>query len=312
MLIVGSSNALVGFDRGIEILKAGGSALDAVEAVTRVVEDNPEDHTVGYGGYPNLRGEVELDASIMDGTTRRAGCVGALRGYRAAISVARAVMERLPHVMVVGEGAAALAKEIGLDSEDLLTPDAEKVWRDGLAGNLPADTVAGEMAAMVAELVADPERAGATEGDLSDRGTVDVLAIDGAGHLASAVSTSGWAWKYPGRLGDSPIIGAGNYCDDRYGAAACTGFGELAVRAGLARSVVNGMAEGLGPGDACVRALGDIAGLEPPRDAALHVVALSSAGEHGAASLRSDRTYAIWSEGMAEGELLPRRHAPLA
>ena len=312
MLIVGSSNALVGFDRGIAILKAGGSALDAVEAVTRVVEDNPEDHTVGYGGYPNLRGEVELDASIMEGATRRAGCVGALRGYRAAITVARAVMERLPHVMVVGDGASALAKEIGLESEDLLTPEAEKVWRDGISGNLAADTVAGEMAGVVAGLVADPERAGATGGELSDRGTVDVLAIDGAGHIASAVSTSGWAWKYPGRLGDSPIIGAGNYCDDRYGAAACTGFGELAVRSGLARAVVDAMAGGLGPGDACERALADIALLDPPPGAALHVVALSAGGEHGAASLKADRTYAVWSGEYAEGQLQPRRHVDLA
>ena len=311
MLLVGSSNALVGFDRGIEILRGGGTALDAVEVVTRVVEDNPDDHTVGYGGYPNLRGEVELDASIMDGTSRQAGCVGALRGYRAAITVARAVMEKLPHVMVVGEGAAALAKEIGLEPEDLLTAAAEKVWRDGLAGDLAADTVAGQMAAAVADLVSDPERAGATEGELSDRGTVDVLALDGAGRIASAVSTSGWAWKYPGRLGDSPIIGAGNYCDDRFGAAACTGFGELALRAGLARMVVDAMGAGMSPEDACERGLAEVALLKPPRDAALHVVALSASGDHGAASLRAGRTYAVWSEGMSKGELQPRRHAPL-
>lgn len=311
LLLVGSSNALIGFDRGIEILRGGGTALDAVEAVTRVVEDNPDDHTVGYGGYPNLRGEVELDASIMEGTTRQAGCAGALRGYRAAITVARAVMEKLPHVMVVGEGAAALAKEIGLEQEDLLTPEAEKVWRDGLAGDLAGDTIAGQMAAAVADLVSDPERAGATEGELSDRGTVDVLALDSHGHIASAVSTSGWAWKYPGRLGDSPVIGAGNYCDDRFGAAACTGFGELALRAGLARAVVDAMGRGLEPGEACEQALADIGLLEPPRDAALHVVALSPAGAHGAASLRDGRTYAIWSEDMNEGELRPRRHAPL-
>src|SRR4030081_1229637 len=104
MIVVASSNGLAGVDVAWEILAGGGSALDAVEAAARVTEDDPDDHTVGYGGYPNLLGEVELDASIMDGTTRQAGAVGALKGYRHPITVARAVMERLPHVLVVGEG----------------------------------------------------------------------------------------------------------------------------------------------------------------------------------------------------------------
>src|SRR5262245_65559502 len=120
MIIIASSNGDIGIPAAWEILARGGSALNAVEAAARLVEDNPNDHSVGYGGYPNLLGEVELDASIMDGTTLRAGAVGGLRGYRAAISVARRVMEDLPHVMLVGDGAARFAAELGYPLENLL------------------------------------------------------------------------------------------------------------------------------------------------------------------------------------------------
>src|SRR6476620_1883002 len=119
MIIIASSNGDIGLPIAWDILRSGGSAIDAVEAATRIVEDNPADHSVGYGGYPNLLGEVELDASIMDGTTLRAGAVGALRGYRHAISVARRVMEDLPHVMLVGAGDARFAAEIGMAQADL-------------------------------------------------------------------------------------------------------------------------------------------------------------------------------------------------
>ena len=304
MLIVGSSNALVGYEAGIEILRAGGSALDAVEAVTRVVEDNPEDHTVGYGGIPNVDGVVELDASIMDGATRRAGCVGAMRGYRAAITVARAVMEQLPHVLVVGDGAAALAASIGLTEEDLLSPEAEKIWRDGLEGRLDKDSAANRMAAAVAGL-----RRPSTE---LDAGTVDVLARDSSGSIASAVSTSGWGWKHPGRLGDTPVIGAGNYCDNRYGAAACTGLGELAIRAGTARTAVEALKAGLDASAASAHALEELAGLGKPESAWMNVVALGADGSHGAASLHADTTYALWTDEMTAGELVPRVHVQLS
>ena len=303
MLLVGSSNALVGFDGGIEILRAGGSALDAVEAVTRVVEDNPDDHTVGYGGIPNLEGVVELDASIMEGATRRAGCVGALKGYRAAITVARAVMERLPHVLISGDGAAAFAKEIGLEAEDLLTPEAEKIWRDGLEGRLDPSSANARMAQAVAGL--------RTMSD-TDAGTVDVLARDASGSLVSAVSTSGWGWKYPGRLGDTPVLGAGNYCDDRFGAAACTGLGELAVRGGTARTAVVAMAAGASAEDAVRIALADLRALEPPPGASMNVVVIKADGTHAAASLHEGATYAVWETHMTEGELVPRIHVPLS
>lgn len=148
-----------------------------------------------------MLGVVELDASIMDGTTRHAGAVGGLRRYRAAVSVALRVMETLPHAVVVGDGAARLAGETGLVPEDLLTTSAREIWQRGLDGQLqPGDDGKSQLRVSVAVLTADPEMAA---------GTVNVLARDRAGRLASAVSTSGWAWKWPGRLGDTPMIGAG-------------------------------------------------------------------------------------------------------
>ncbi|MGH9247030.1 MAG: isoaspartyl peptidase/L-asparaginase [Acidimicrobiales bacterium] len=288
--LVGSANARVGVAAGIEILSGGGSALDAVEAVTRRVEDNPDDHTVGYGGYPNLLGEVELDASIMEGDHRRAGAVGALRGYRYAVTVARAVMDRLPHVLVVGDGAARLAEEIGLAREDLLTPEAERVWRDGLDGTVDS-AVARRMLSVMARLATDPERAA---------GTVNVIARDERGSIAVAVSTSGWAWKYPGRLGDTPVVGAGNYADSRYGAAACTGWGELAMRAGTARSIVAALALGVPLADACRAAMDDVVSLatngHPP---IMSLVALDANGDHAAWSTQDDATYVYWEPDMA-------------
>jgi beta-aspartyl-peptidase (threonine type) len=295
--LVASANAAVGMTAGIEILQTGGTALDAVEAVTRLVESNPDDHTVGLGGYPNVLGEVELDASIIDGDTRAAGAVGALKGYRHAITAARAVMERLPHVLVVGEGAARLAEEIGLTPENLLTLEAENVWRDGLAGRV--DTAAARtMSSVIARLVADPERAA---------GTVDVIGRDQRGSIASAVSTSGWAWKYPGRVGDTPIVGAGNYADSRYGAAACTGWGELAIRAGTARTLVASLEAGVPLVEACRRAMADTISLDtgghPP---IMNLVAMDVAGGHQGWTTRPGATYVFWEAGMAAADEVPR------
>jgi beta-aspartyl-peptidase (threonine type) len=303
VIILGSANALIGLDAGWEILAAGGSALDAVEAATRLVEDNPDDHTVGYGGYPNLAGEVELDASIMDGASRRAGAVGALRGYREAISLARRVMELLPHVLVVGEGAARFAEECGFEHADLLTDEARALWQEGIDAQLKGEPLPSQLA-QLASLTTDPERAA---------GTVNVLALDAAGHIASAVSTSGWAWKYPGRLGDSPVIGAGNYADDRYGAAACTGFGELSIRASTARSIVAAMERGADVGAACTAAVVDLATLGQVGSAELimSVVAIDSSGHPGAVSTREGASYAVRDDSAGAPELRPRVHVSL-
>ena len=239
MIVIASANGAVGMEAATAVLREGGSALDAVEAGTKVVEMNVNDHSVGVGGYPNALGQVELDASLMEGTTRRAGAVAALRDYPHPISVARAILERLPqHLLLVGEGAGRFAREQGFTKAVLLTDEAEDAWRGAMAGQAAGD--AASLAFQVQRLQ-DPERT---------VGTVNFIAQDGQGRIASAVSTSGWAFKYPGRVGDSPVIGAGNYCDDRYGACACTGLGEWAIRAGTARIVVSGLQSGLSLADA--------------------------------------------------------------
>lgn len=301
MILVASGNGDVGMEAGWLLLARGGSALDAVEAATREVERNEADHTVGLGGYPNLVGDVELDASIMDGVTRRAGAVGALKGYVHAITVARAVMERLPHVLVVGDGAARLADEIGLEPEDVLTAEARDAWQAGIDGRLGDDDPGARMLAAVVDLASDPDHVA---------GTVNFIAIDGSGAMASAVSTSGWAWKYPGRLGDSPVIGAGNYCDVRYGAAACTGFGELAIRAGTARMVVDALARDVSVEDACAAALNDLFTLDgvPPERLIMHTIAVDAAGNHHAVTTdpAGSATYVVRTEPMKDFERLPR------
>lgn len=326
MIIVASANGRDAIDEvGWDILASGGSAVDAVEACCRVVESNPDDHTVGYSGYPNLVGEVELDASIMDGTSRKAGCVAGLRNHRHAISVARAVMDRLPHVLVVGEGAAQLARELGMEPEDLLTPEAEAVWRQGLEGQAEPGSVAELLLSRLSDAVGGNGSAGpARELVLSQlvdlasdpdhiAGTVDFLAQDRQGRIASAVSTSGWGWKYPGRAGDSPIIGAGNYCDTRYGAAACTGHGELAIRAGTARSVVADLARGMDLVQACDAAMHDISTLGMPSDRIMmQIVALDADGNHhGVASGPPETPYAVRNDAMSAAEHLARRHVDL-
>lgn len=286
LTVVASENGKVGLPAAWQALRDGRSALDAVELGVRAVEDNPDDHTVGYAGHPNVDGIVELDASIMSGADRRAGAVGSLQGFRNAITVARAVMERTPHALITGNGAARLARELGMTEEELLTEGERAFWQEGIGAGQ------ADLLAQVRKLTADP-RDGA--------GTVDFLALDRHGHLASAVSTSGWAFKHPGRLADSAIIGAGNYCDDRYGAAACTGWGELAIRASTARAAVMAMARGASPAQAAASALDDLFDLDTGGVLPLmHIVVLSPAGDHAAATTMAGARYAWQDESMTE------------
>lgn len=288
-VIVASENGSVGMDTAIDILKSGGSALDAVEAATRLVESNVDDHTVGVGGYPNIVGEVELDASIMEGTARQAGAVAAIVGYPHPISIARAIMNTMPHhVLLAGAGAAQFAEESGFERMTLLTPEADAVWKEQLSRiDLRAGLIEQTRAAR------DPEKM---------VGTVNFLARDAQGRIASAVSTSGWSFKYPGRVGDSPIIGAGNYCDDRFGACACTGLGEWAIRASAARMVVAGLEFGQDLDTSCLRVFRDLALVPLPEriDPAMSLVALTATGEHRAYSNAPDRRY-VWASDRTSG-----------
>jgi len=285
--IVSSGNGRGALATGIGILAKGGTALDAVEACARIVEADPADDTVGYGGLPNVLGVVELDASIVDGTTHAAGSVAALTGYLHPITVARAVMERLPHVMLVGAGAARFAAEIGAEAGELLTPESREKWVERLrdAGHTPASIA---RAAALGPVVADM---------VTERGTVNFVAIDARGNIASAVTTSGWGFKYPGRVGDSPIIGAGHYSDTRFGGAACTGFGELAMRNVTAKTAVDRLARGESAAAVAEEAIADANALVS-HGSRLNIVVLAANGEHAAATTKRGVKYAYQSVGM--------------
>ncbi|MGI8551294.1 MAG: N(4)-(beta-N-acetylglucosaminyl)-L-asparaginase [Dehalococcoidia bacterium] len=274
MIVVASSNGRVGIAESIRVLKAGGSALDAVEAGIRLVEDNFEDTSVGTGGLPNILGEVELDASIMDGSTRRTGAVAALKGYPNPISVARKVMDELPHVLLAGDGAARFAGEMGFAQADLLTQQSKDRYQQWLLRVLP-DNASPSMIAYREQM---HHWVKATADAAKSAGTVDFIAQDRRGNIACGVSTSGWPWKYPGRVGDSPIIGAGNYCDNRYGAAACTGHGEMAIRGSTARSVLLYLKLGKTLEEALTEAMNDLWEMNDPAYGGMNIVAIDRAG----------------------------------
>ena len=310
MMIIASSNGAVGMEAAMQILKHGGSALDAVEAGIRQVEANPEEHTVGYNGYPNILGELELDASIMDGKTLNSGAVAIMKGFPYAISVARQLMDKkLPHVLLAGAGAERFAREIGAEQWDVMLRDEVKaIWRQRLVQSRSAAAAALDGQTPLLDwvkLATDPERVAST---------VNFIAIDKQEDICAGVSTSGWAWKYPGRIGDSPIIGAGNYADNRYGACACTGMGEMAIRASTAHSLVFYLKMGMSLSEAAQKAMEDLRDLGGDYIGSMSLIALDRNGEHIGMTTTADAAY-IWQTAdmnqhqSAERKLveLPRR-----
>jgi beta-aspartyl-peptidase (threonine type) len=287
-VIVASGNGASALPAGMRVLARGGSALDAVEACAKIIEADPTDTSVGRGGRPNVLGEVELDASIVDGTTHRAGAVAALVGFHHPISVARTVMERTPHVMLVGDGAARFAAEIRAEEIQNLTPSTRTLWIDALAavGETPASVKRTKKLLPIVKRV------------IAKRlGTVNFIALDRKGNIASAVTTSGWGYKYPGRVGDSPIVGAGNYCDTIAGGACCTGYGELAMRNLTAKTAVDRLAEGMRPVGVARTGIVDANRLDP---APFNIVVLARDGTHASATNRAGRLYAYMDTSMSE------------
>jgi len=257
------------WDHGLElcavaqkVLGGGGDLLDALERGVNVVEDDPTVVSVGFNGLPNEDGVVQLDASIMDGRTHNAGAVGALEGIKNPISVARKVMERTKHVLLVGAGALAFAKRAGFKEQDLMSPEARATWASGKHEDFWRDS----------------------------HDTVGCIGLDANGNLATAVSTSGLAGKLAGRVGDSPLIGAGNYCDNDVGGAVATGIGELAIKNSVSFAIVERMRAGLDPTRACEEILERVLRKHPEArtdpTAMLAVIAMNKAGEVGAAMLR--------------------------
>lgn len=290
--IIGTRNAGEFLYRGVSILKEGGSALDAIEAATRLVEANPNDTSVGMGGIPNILGVQEMDASIMCGKTMEAGTIGALKGFKHPISVARKILDKAPHVLLVGEGAELFARVTGCEKGDLSTDMSRKVYDTFVRDAFDHDDIEESQQGVVNYAKSQILREWYDRLADDHHGTVNIMAMDKNGDIASAVSTSGTALKFPGRLGDSPIIGAGNYCDNRYGAAACTGRGELAIRNSTARTIIHYMENGLSVKEAAFRAMKDIHELKS--SGGMNCIVMDNKGNTISATTRSDRESIHW------------------
>lgn len=303
-VVISSANGLRATARAMELIGQGVDTLDAVIAGVNIIEDDPADHSVGYGGLPNEDGEVELDASVMHGPTRRAGAVAALRYIKNPSKVAKLVMERTDHLLLVGEGALRFALAHGFKKEELLTEESRRVWlqwketmsdRDawgpGLAapgqrssqrvqGNRPDDEERRWLA-WADWIIAHPPT-----------GTVTCLAVNERDDISGTTTTSGLAFKMAGRVGDSPLIGCGLFVDNDVGAAGATGRGEECIKVNGAHTIVELMRRGISPTDACLEALRRIARNYDNDRAMLRQVqmtfyALNKIGDYGAASLWS-------------------------
>ncbi|PWV45624.1 N(4)-(beta-N-acetylglucosaminyl)-L-asparaginase [Chitinophaga sp. S165] len=279
-----------------EVLKKGGRALDAVEAGVRVPEADPNNHTVGYSGFPDRDGRVTLDACIMD-ELGNCGSVAALEHVTHAISVARAVMEKTPHVMLVGDGALQFALANGFKKENLLTPESEKAWREWLKKSeyKPIMNIENTSYGPEKESAFNPLK---LPGNVYNHDTIGMIAMDANGNLSGACTTSGMAFKLHGRVGDSPIIGAGLYVDNEIGAATSTGVGEEVIRVVGSFLVVELMRQGYSPEAACKEAVTRIVKKNKERAKGLQVgfLAINKKGEHGAYCLQKGFNYAVLSE----------------
>lgn len=239
---ISSGNGLRATGRAMELVRDGKDTLDAVVDGVTIVELDPDDMTVGYGGYPNEDGVVELDACVMHGPTYRAGAVASLQNIKTPAAVAKKVLERTDHVMLVGPGALAFAKAHGFKEENLLTEKAREAWLKWRENLSAQDDWLGE----------EERKTG-----FYDRptGTITCLALNDKGELSGTTTTSGLAFKIPGRVGDSPIIGAGLYVDNDVGACGSTGRGEAVIQSCGSRIVVENMRHGMSPQEAVLDVL---------------------------------------------------------
>jgi N4-(beta-N-acetylglucosaminyl)-L-asparaginase len=300
---VASANGLEAVRVAVQRMDAGAAAVDAAVDGVHVVEADPDDVTVGYGGLPNAEGVVQLDACCMDGPTMRAGAVAALEGFRHPARVALEVMRRTTRVLLVGEGAARFARSIGLVPEDLLTERARKIWLYWKANMSDRDDWVPHPGQ-----VDDPDVAWfiSTYGAVRPTGTINLCTLDATGNLGGTTTTSGLFFKMPGRVGDSPLIGAGLFVDNEVGAAGSTGRGESVIQVAGSHTVVELMRQGASPTDACLGALRRIVtatrlpGLldeqgRPRFDVKFYAV--NRAGDVGAAAMWSGAQYAACRAG---------------
>ncbi len=295
-LIISSANGVHALDKGMDILKKGGDTLDAVVAAVTIVEDDPKDDSVGYGGLPNEEGEVELDASVMHGPTHRAGSVASVRRIKNVSRLAKTVMEKTNHVMIAGDGARRFAVAEGFDEMNLLTENSRKIWlawKASTSFNWRPGIDSPEWKERVSAIFdGDQEKIAYAERVIAHppTGTIPCMAVDANGDISATTTTSGLAWKIPGRVGDSPIIGAGCCVDNEVGAAGSTGKGEENIKISGGHTIIEMMRKGASPVDACLEALARIAHNyknDKKKLATFHIYfyAINKDGVHGAASL---------------------------
>lgn len=278
-------------EAGWEILNSGGNAVDAVEKAANIIEVDPEDTSVGYGGLPNERGVVQLDSSFMDGKTYSAGAVACLENIKTPSSVARKVMEHTDHVLLVGQGALEFARAWGFREENLLTEKARKIW---LRWKEEMSTIDDWGMPEHLQNLKNKEAYWQDFPQIENHyGTTNVLAIDIEGNIAGCTTTSGLSFKLNGRVGDSPIIGAGLYVDNEVGAAGATGRGEDVIKSCASYYMVLRMRDGRTPQQACEDALQMIADrykkVNPDFFPAEKFVAINKYGELGCAAMKGDK-----------------------
>ncbi|MBI4625440.1 MAG: N(4)-(beta-N-acetylglucosaminyl)-L-asparaginase [Verrucomicrobia bacterium] len=296
--------------RAMEIIKAGGDTLDAVIAGVNIVEDDPDDTSVGYGGLPNEEGDVELDSCVMHGPSRRAGAVASLRHIKNPSKVAKVVLERTDHILLVGEGALRFALKHGFKKEELLTEESREAWLRWKERLNPGDAWGPSPIRTVPSLKSVNSNADLTSKAIAfnawvedvithpPTGTINCLAVDAKGDLSGVTTTSGLAWKIPGRVGDSPLIGCGLYVDNEVGAAGSTGRGEECIYINGAHTVVEGMRRGLSPTEAALEAMKRVAARYGNDQAELakfnlSFYAVNKRGEYGASCLWKGGRFAV-------------------
>ncbi|EJJ30171.1 isoaspartyl peptidase/L-asparaginase [Rhizobium sp. CF142] len=305
MLLLANKEAWPGFPTTVQMLREGAISLDAMVTGISKVESEVKVRSVGYGGWPNMLGNMELDGAVMDGNTRDVGTVGAVPNTLPVARLAHEVMKRLPHVMLTGDGARRFASEIGFSEDDVLFEDSKRVWWERLEKELSPEELAKFPDIPLAPLsrtITDPERV---------RDTTVFLSADPTRGIHAATSTSGWAWKYPGRLGDSPIPGAGFYADSRYGAAACTHTGEMTMRCSTARTVVLALKFGYSLSDAVKLAVEELKELSTGFLAGVVIHAVDAKGNHEVVNFRCEGEirYWLWEDSMPEPELRAAKQA---